>query len=114
MQGVPGPAPRPQPGREYGTPMICRAFKSTFLPSSLDIHHVFPRSREMKSDRPPTSSVLGLWGESRIGVFQLNCSGALRFGLITLLRPAGASAAGPSAPGSAAAPPPPPPPRPPP
>jgi hypothetical protein len=33
--------------------------------------HVSPRSREMKKRFAATYTVLGLWGESRMGVFQL-------------------------------------------
>src|SRR5262245_63624597 len=60
-----------------------------FLPSDLLIVHVSPRSREMKSCRPPTSTVDGLCGERRIGEFQLNCEiSPCSVGvLITLPRP---------------------------
>src|SRR6476661_3184482 len=88
MHGVPR-LPRPQLGRLYLNSRIDRWLRSMFLPSDLLTVQVCPRSREMNSWRPPTSTVEGLCGDKRIGVFQLNCTIASGSGgvLITLPRP---------------------------
>ena len=75
MQGSPGPAPRPQLGRSYFTPMIERSVRVMPLPIAWVIVHESPRLREMKSERPPRYSVAVLCGDKRIGEFQLNCIG---------------------------------------
>src|SRR6478672_7538071 len=64
------PAVRPQLGRLYGFSSSVRVSVLIFLPSGCVIVHVVPRSREMNRRVPPKSTVPGLCGDSRIGVFQ--------------------------------------------
>src|SRR4051794_1281147 len=89
--------------------MILRVAVLMLFPSSFVIVQLVPRSREMKSVRPPRYMTLGLCGDRMNGVFQLNWTTAPGTGAMMFER---AGAAGPPAPASS--PPPPPPPRPPP
>ena len=73
MHGTPGLLPHD--GRLYACSSNVRVFGSMLRPSDFDIVNVSPRLREMNSCRPPISSVCGLCGEIRIGVFQLNALG---------------------------------------
>src|SRR4051794_4335873 len=113
MHAAPGAA-FGQLGSAYETPMIERVSRLMPLPSSFVVHHESPRLREMCSARPPIIRVLGLCGEIRSGLFQLNWSG-VPSGLMMFARPpprppCGATAAAASPPAATAAVPPPPPP----
>src|SRR4029079_14525739 len=57
--------------RSPGTPMSATVFRSTFLVRSALAIHVSPRLYDRHHRLPPSHTMLGLWGDSRNGVFQL-------------------------------------------
>ena len=53
-------------------PMIDNSLRSMFLVKSSEAYQVSPRFTDLKRALPPTYTVVGLWGEMWIGVFQFH------------------------------------------